>query len=204
MIVLTTQDNWPVRPCVHACARTLSVMCTYMCVALKTRRSVACKRLQASAHPPPRAQSQGHLLAAIDSRSKTQIPVVDNAWVLTFIFFFVSIIVCAMVVINMVVGVFVDCYNNQQQAVGRTDPPPLKSMMKAPVREPSGGIRVCTSLVSLFSLSSLPFPSATYHARQRGEDTWAQGAGCGARGLMIWARVCRHTCTVSSRSKTST
>ena len=40
----------------------------------------------------------GHMLAAMDARSKTEIPVQDFSWMLTFLFFFVSIVVCAMLV----------------------------------------------------------------------------------------------------------
>ncbi len=60
---------------------------------------------------------------------------------MTFVFFFFSIIVCAMVVINMVVGVFVDCYNNQVGRIGRNEPPLLKAMMPVLVHEPDRGIR---------------------------------------------------------------
>lgn len=165
-------------------------------------KEICCEQaLTTQAHP--RAHVQGHLLAAIDARSKTKIPVVDNAWLLTFIFFFVSIIVCAMVVINMVVGVFVDCYNNQQQAVGRNDPPPLKSMMKLPVREPSGGIRVRPCPFSLVSLSS-SFSNVSHRTEwRRNESSW--GAGRRMRGLIsVAAWVYRHTCTGSSPCKTST
>jgi len=87
----------------------------------------------------------GHMLEAFDARSKNEIPVIDGPsetnWILVFIFLFCSVLICAMVVINMVIGVFVECYNTNMSSTGRADPPPLKDMVKKLFNDPVKGLQ---------------------------------------------------------------
>ena len=48
----------------------------------------------------------------------------------TLLFVFVSIMVCGSVVINLVIGTFVDCYNQNVEGVGRSEPPPIHLLVK--------------------------------------------------------------------------
>jgi hypothetical protein len=70
-----------------------------------------------------------HMTRMMDGRSKHEIPVFDGvgfqSWIWSLLFVFVSIMVCGSVVINLVVGTFVDCYNQNVEGVRRADPPPL-------------------------------------------------------------------------------
>ena len=86
----------------------------------------------------------GHFLTLIDARSKFEIPVIDfnwMSWLFAFVFIFASIIICSMVVINMVIGVFVDCYNSNVATTGRAEPPPLKDILKPVWEDPEEGLQ---------------------------------------------------------------
>ena len=86
----------------------------------------------------------GHMVEFMDSRSKTAIPVYDSYWGTVwaaFFFLFFAIMVCGSVVINMVVGTFVDCYNMNVSAVGRSEPDPIHKMVKPLYVDPVAGLK---------------------------------------------------------------
>jgi len=86
----------------------------------------------------------GHMVEMMDARSKHEIPVYDFdflSWFWGIVFLFVSILVCGSVVINMVVGTFVDCYNMNVQSVGRSESPPVRKLVKPLYEDPVAGFQ---------------------------------------------------------------